>query len=140
MNKTPMWFVVVAVVALFWNLIGAAAVIMNFMITPEVIAAMPEGQQQMYADTPVWSSYASLLAVLTGSLGCIALLMKKAWAVPLFALSIVGLVVQNIGIFIIVDAIAVLGNTVLFMQGGVAIIAIGLLLLARMAKQRGWIA
>ncbi|MFQ3248358.1 MAG: hypothetical protein ACI9O6_000160 [Glaciecola sp.] len=140
MNKTPMWLVVVAVVALFWNLIGAAAVIMNFMISPEALAAMSTAQQQMYADTPSWSSYASLLAVVTGSLGCVALLMKKAWAVPLFALSLIGLVVQNIGIFIVVDAVAVLGNTVLFMQSGVAIIAIGLLLLARMAKQRGWIA
>lgn len=140
MNKIPMWFIVVAVVALFWNLIGAAAVIMNFMLTPEVIAALPPAQQQMYADTPVWSSYASLLAVITGSLGCVGLLMKKAWAVPMFVLSIVGLIVQDIAIFIIVDAIAVLGNTVLFMQGGVAIIAIGLLFLARMAKQRDWIA
>jgi hypothetical protein len=140
MNKIPMWFIVVAVVALFWNLIGAAAVIMNFMLTPEVIAALPAAQQQMYADTPVWSSYASLLAVITGSLGCVGLLMKKAWAVPMFVLSIVGLIVQDIAIFIIVDAIAVLGNTVLFMQGGVAIIAIGLLFLARMAKQRDWIA
>jgi len=140
MNKIPMWFIVVAVVALFWNLIGAAAVIMNFMLTPEVIAALPSAQQKMYADTPVWSSYASLLAVITGSLGCVGLLMKKAWAVPMFVLSIVGLIVQDIAIFIIVDAIAVLGNTVLFMQGGVAIIAIGLLFLARMAKQRDWIA
>jgi hypothetical protein len=140
MNTTPVWFIVVAFVALLWNLLGAAAVIMNFMLTPEAILALPTAQQQMYADTPMWSSYASLVAVFAGALGCTALLMKKAFALPLFFLSIAGLVLQNIGIFIVVDAIAVLGSFVLVMQGGVAVIAIGLLLLTRVAIKRDWIA
>lgn len=140
MNKSPLWFKIVAVVALLWNLLGAMAVIMNFMITPEAIAALPAAQQQMYADTPIWSSYASLLAVFAGALGCVALLMNKAFASPLFMLSIVGLVLQNIGIFVIVDAIAVLGSSVLIMQGSVFVIAIGLLLLAKMAIKQGWVA
>jgi len=94
----------------------------------------------MYTDTPIWSSYASLLAVFTGTLGCVALLIKKAFASPLFMLSIVGLVVQNIGIFVVVDAIAVLGSNILIMQGSVFVIAIGLLLLAKLAIKRGWVA
>lgn len=138
MNKAPIWFMSVAGVALFWNLLGAIAVILNFMITPEAIALLPAEQQQMYADTPVWSSYASLLAVFAGAMGCVALLLKKSFAILLFALSLVGLVLQNIGIFIIVDATAVMGNSVLMMQLGVAVIAIGLLGLAIMAKQRAW--
>ena len=139
MNKSPLWLNIVAVVALLWNLLGAMAVIMNFMITPEAIAALPAAQQQMYAETPIWSSYASLLAVSAGALGCAALLMKKAFASVFFMLSIIGLVLQNIGIFVIVDAIAVLGSSVLLMQGSVFVIAIGLLLLAKMAMRRGWI-
>jgi len=140
MNKVPIWFNIVAAVALLWNLLGALAVAMNFMITPEAIAALPVEQQQMYADTPMWSSYASLLAVSTGALGCIALLLRKSIAIPLFTLSILGLIAQDIGIFVIVDAVAVLGSSVLIMQAGVAIIAIGLFFLAKMAKQRDWIA
>jgi hypothetical protein len=138
MNKVPVWFIVFAVVALLWNLFGAAAVIINFMLTPEAIAALPAAHQQMYADTPMWSSYASLVAVFTGVLGSIALLMKKALALPLFLLSIAGLVLQNIGIFVVVDAIAVLGSIVLVMQGGIAV-AICLLLLTRIAIKRDWI-
>lgn len=140
MNKVPLWFNIVAMVALIWNLLGAVAVIMNFMIAPEAIAVLPAEQQRMYADTPMWSSYASLLAVFTGALGCVALLMKKAFAFPLFMVSIVGLVLQNIGIFVIVDAVAVMGISVLIMQGSVFVIAIGLLLLAKMAIKRGWVA
>jgi hypothetical protein len=40
MIKIPVWFFIVAGVALLWNLIGAAAVIMNFLITPEQIALL----------------------------------------------------------------------------------------------------
>ncbi len=139
MTKAPIWFIIVAIIALLWNLLGAAMVVMNFMITPEAIALLPLEQQQMYADTPMWSSYASLLAVFAGVIGCAGLLLKKAWASMLFMISLIGLVLQNIGIFVIVDAVSVMGVSVLIMQGLVALIAVGLLLLARMAVQRSWI-
>lgn len=139
MNKVPAWFYVIAGVAFLWNILGAAAVIMNFMITPEAMASLPAEQQQLYADTPMWSSYASLLAVAAGALGCLALLIKKIWAYPLFILSIVGLMIQNIGIFIVVDAVSILGESVLIMQGLVGLIAIGLLFLAKSAIKKEWI-
>jgi len=139
MNKIPIWFYVIAGVALLWNLLGAVAVGMNFMITPEAIASLPPEQQQMYANTPKWSSYASLIAVIAGSLGALALLLKKAWALPLFILSLIGLVIQNIGIFVIVDAAAVLGSSVLIMQGMVFLIAVGLILVSKSAIKNSWI-
>jgi len=139
MNKVPAWFYVLAAVALLWNLIGAAAVIMNFMITPEAMASLPLEQQQLYADTPLWSSYASLLAVVAGSLACLSLLIKKAWAYPLLLISIVGLVVQNIGIFVVVDAVSVVGEIVLIMQGLVGLIAVALVFLAKYAINKEWI-
>jgi hypothetical protein len=139
MNKVPIWFIVLSVVALLWNLLGAAAVIMNFLLTPEGVATLPPEQQQIYANTPFWASYASLAAVLSGTAGCIALLLKRAWASGLFMLSILALVIQDIGIFVVVDAVTLAGTSVVFMQGLVALIAIGLLLLARMASKRDWI-
>jgi len=139
MTKIPTWFYLIAGVALLWNLVGAGAVIMNFMITPETLLSLPPEQQQLYAKTPMWSSYASLLAVVAGTLGSLSLLFKKAWAYPLFILSIVGLVVQDIAIFIVVDALEILGAPVLIMQGFVGLIAIALLFLAKYAISQQWI-
>jgi hypothetical protein len=139
LEKVPVWFYVLAGVALLWNLLGAAAVILNFMMTPEAIASLPAEQQQLYLDTPNWSSYASLLAVVAGSLGCLALLIRQAAAYPLFILSIIGLVLQDIGIFLLTNAVAVLGSSVLVMQGFVMLIAIGLLFLAKRAKALLWL-
>jgi hypothetical protein len=139
MTRIPPWFHVLASVALFWNLLGAVVVIMSFMITPEAIATLPQEQQLLHTNIPVWSLYGSLLAVAAGSLGCLALLTKKAWAYPLFISSLVGLVLQNIGIFILVNGAAIVGTSGLFMQAFVVIIAIGLLLLSKKAIKRGWI-
>lgn len=139
MTKVPSWFYVMAGVALLWNLMGAAAVIMNFMITPEAMASLPQDQQQLYLDTPKWASYASLLAVGAGSLGCLALLFKKALAYPLLLLSLLGLVLQNIGIFVLTDALSVMGSGVAIMQAFVFIVAIGLVLLAKKAIKETWI-
>lgn len=139
MNKVPTWFYLIAGLALLWNIMGAIAVIMNFMITPEEIALLPAAQQQMYADTPMWSSYGSLVAVAAGALGCLALLFKKTWAYPLFMLSVLGLILQNIGMFVVVDAVSVMGNTVLIMQSLVAVIAIALIFLAKHAIRQEWI-
>lgn len=139
MNKAPTWFYIVAALALIWNLMGAAAVVMNFMITPEAIATLPAAQQQMYADTPAWSSYASLVAVFAGALGCIGLMLKKVWAYALFIVSLLALVVQDIGIFVVVDAVSVMGIEVLIMQGIVALIALALAFLARKAIVKEWI-
>jgi len=139
MRTVPVWFYIIAALALLWNVMGAAAVIMNFMISPEDIAMLGPEQQQMYVDTPSWSSYASLLAVLAGSLGCIALLMKKAWAYLAFIVSLLGLIIQDIGIFIVVDAISVMGVEVLIMQTIVFVIALALIWLAKRAIIKEWI-
>ncbi|MFT5542262.1 MAG: hypothetical protein ACI97K_001469 [Glaciecola sp.] len=44
MTKAPIWFTIVAIIALLLNLLGAAMVVMNFMITPEAIALLPPEQ------------------------------------------------------------------------------------------------
>ena len=139
MNTTPKWFTAVAVVALLWNIIGLIAVIMNMLLTPEQIAAMPTEQQTLLEDAPLWSTLASLLAVSTGTLGCLALLFKKSWAVPLFMLSIAGLVVQDIALFVVLDAIKAYGIFPLIMQGIVMVIAIALLMMGQKAKREQWL-
>ena len=138
MNKVPVWFYVVAGIALLWNLIGLAAVVMNFTMSAEQIAALPPEQQQLFAETPAWATYASLIAVITGSLGCIGLLIKKNWAQIMFIISILGLIAQDIGIFVIVDAVAVVGVVPLYMQTFVFVMAVALWWLARFAEKREW--
>lgn len=139
MNTPPKWFYIVASIALIWNIIGLLAVAMNFMLTPEQIAMLPPEQQDLMKNTPMWSTAASSIAVITGTLGCIGLLIKKSFAKPLLLISIVALIAQDIALFIVQNATAVLGITPLIMQSFVMLIAIGLFVLSSKAKQNLWI-
>ena len=139
MSKPPLWFTLLAAVALVWNLAGLFAVVADLRLSAADIAAMPAQQQALYAARPLWSVLASVVAVGGGTLGCLALLLRRRWAVPLFYLSIVGVVLQDIGIFLVAGA-ARSGNPVPFvLQGLVLAVAIGLIALARRGVARSWL-
>ncbi len=139
MNTPPKWFYFVVIVALIWNIIGLIAVGFNAMITEEQLALLPTEQQELMINTPVWSVIASSLAVITGTIGCVLLLLKKQLAQLFFIVSILSLVVQDIALFIVLNATALLGMTPLIMQTLVFIIALALYLLSRKAKHNNWI-
>ena len=139
MNKPPAWFTVVAVVALLWNFVGLIAVGMDMSLSPSDIAALPADQQALHAARPGWSIAGSALAVVAGTLGCLFLLLKRRWALWAFALSLLGIVLQDIGLFGIAGASQSLGSAVVGMQALVAFIAVCLLMLSRKAIGSEWL-
>lgn len=139
MNKPPPWFAVLAVLALLWNLAGLFAVVADLKLSAAEIAALPLDQQALYRARPGWSVVASVVAVVGGTLGCIGLLLRRRWAVPALAASLVGVVVQDIGIFVVAGAASVAGPVPVVLQSVVFAIAVGLLLLARRAGARSWL-
>lgn len=80
MNKPPLWFFVVAVIALLWNAAGLMAVVADLRLSAADIAALSPDQQAMYAARPGWSVVGSVLAVGAGTLGCLLLLLRKRQA------------------------------------------------------------
>jgi len=138
MTTRPKWYLPVTILALVWNLIGCAAYLSDVTLTPEDIAAMDQTQQALYNSRPVWAVAATALAVWAGAAGCIGLILRKGWSLPLLVVSLAGVIVQDIGLFVLsgVDA----GPAVMGMQGVVLLIAIGLVVLARKAIERRWIA
>ncbi len=139
MNKPPVWFYVVAVIALLWNLLGCFAFIGDLRLTAADIAQMPAEHQALYAACPAWAVAGTALGVIGGALGCIALLLRKKWALPLFVISLIGIIVQDIGLFVLADAIKLAGPLVAVLQGVVLIVAIGLVVLSWKGIQRGWL-
>ena len=109
------------------------------MATPADIAAMSAEQQALHAARPAWAIVATALAVIGGALGCIGLILRKRWALPLFVVSLVGVVVQDIGMFVLADGASLAGMPAVALQGVVLLVAIGLVVLARKADRNGWI-
>lgn len=143
----PGWFTAVAIIALLWNLFGVAAYLMAvvgpMLMTPEVLATLPEAERAQaeeglaqMAATPGWVTGAFAFATFGGLLGSILLLLKKNLAVPLFALSLAGVVVQQVwGLFL--SGAEVAGGA-LVLPVVVLVFAGFLLWLALKAKREGW--
>jgi lipid-A-disaccharide synthase-like uncharacterized protein len=139
MTAAPKWFTPVALVALLWNLIGCAAYLSDVMLTPEDVAAMSAAQQAMYNARPAWAVAGTAVAVWFGAAGCVALIVRRRWALPLLVLSLLGVVVQDVS-FLMVSAAVGADPAAVVLQGLVFVIAIALLWLARTATARGWLA
>jgi hypothetical protein len=139
-EQAPKWYTPVAVVALLWNLLGCVAYLSDVMLTPEDIAKLSAAQQAMYAARPAWSIAATAIAVWGGAAGCIGLILRRRWALPLFIASLAGIVAQDVGMFALAHVASSAGPGALVLQGLVLLIAVGLVLLTRQAMAREWIA
>lgn len=138
-TKRSVGYWIVAVFALVWNLIGVAMWYLQVSMTPEQLAAMPEAQRQVYEGTPGWINIVFAVAVFGGVLGALGLLMKKRWACTMFALSLIALLVQMIGAYVVTPAWAAYGPVGLVMPVVLLLIALFLLWYANKAKARGWL-
>lgn len=115
----------VAVVALVWNLIGVATYLGSVMGETATAPAMP-----------AWVTGAYAIAVFGGTFGAVGLLLRKAWAVPLFALSLVAVIAQWGYILIAMD----MEPAGLVLPVLILLIAAYLLWAAISAKNKGWLA
>jgi hypothetical protein len=139
MTQAPKWLSVAAFVALLWNILGCIAFFADLQLSPEDVAKLPEAQQALYAARPAWSVAATGIAVLGGAVGCIALLMKRKWAFVVLVLSLVGIIAQDISMFLLVNGAAVAGNVAVILQANVLLVGIWLVLLSRKAIARNWL-
>ena len=128
---TPGWFWVVSAIALLWNLMGVASYFGMMMMTPEMAA---EGYGQDFADIfaakPAWATGAFAIAVFSGLLGAIALLLRKKWAATLFSLSLLGVIIHNIW-GVMAGTLSVIGTFDKVMTVAVLFMSVFLIWLAR---------
>ena len=100
---------------------------------------MPARQQALYAARPIWSVVASVLAVLGGTVGCMGLMLRARWSAFLLYASLLGVVFQDLGIFLIADANMSDYPAAYALQGFVFLIAVGLIALAKFAAGKSWL-
>jgi hypothetical protein len=109
MGKPPRSYWVVAVLALAWMLLGVVAWTFDLMTDEQAVAGMSEPQRQLYAARPGWLFGVYAVAIFSGLLGAVGLLMRKRWAVMLLTLSLVAIVIQFGYTFLGMNAIGLLG-------------------------------
>lgn len=138
--KSPTWFTLLSILALLWNLLGVFAYLSSVFITEEMIATLPQAQQEVFAATPVWVNGAFAVAVWFGLLAAIALLMKRRIAKFLFQISFTGIFVQQMYTFFFIDSVGIYGiYKGVVMPAMVLFIGAILILITSSALEKGWI-
>lgn len=136
--NTAFW--IIAVFALLWNLIGIYFWVFEyFLMTDELKAALTADQRNLMERMPEWGMYVYGLAVITGLLGSILLLVRKKAATVIFGLSLLAiLVMQGYWIFAL-DVVGVMGPQALIMPLIVIAIAIFEYFYSKGAARNGWL-
>lgn len=139
MTKRPTWFVVVAVLAVLWNLFGLWSFYYHFTATPEVVATWPEVQQRIAEVTPRWIFVPFAIATIGGTLGSLGLLLGRRWATPVLLLSLLAIIVQFGAYYLLTPTWALTGMTGAALPLCIAVVGLLLWLLAGKAAARGWL-
>ena len=93
-SGVPMWFWIVAALALLWQAAGCWAYVSQMTMSEEARAALPAAQRDIWAAMPAWATGAYAVAVWSGLAGAVLLLLRRKWAQWAFALSLLGVLVQ----------------------------------------------
>ncbi|WP_396590384.1 hypothetical protein [Allomuricauda sp. R78024] len=138
-NKPPVWFWVVSVIALLWNLMGVSAYLADAYTSIEQLEQMSQEIRELYEGRPAWATAGFAIAVFAGAIGSISLLLRKKWARPLLILSVLGSIVLNIHTFFLSNALEVMGANIVIMPIVVIVFGIYLIFFAKKGIQKGWL-
>jgi hypothetical protein len=138
-HKPPVWFWVVSVMLLLWNLMGLMAYVQEATMTAAQWQAMAPAERALLASRPAWATAAFAIAVFGGAAGCLMLLLRSRLALLVLVLSFVGVLVQMGQAFLIADSFVVYGPGGLIMPAAVTSIAAFLVFFAAHARKRGWL-
>lgn len=137
--KLPIWFWIIAALAVVWNILGVGAYLADVTMSDNAVAALPEAERNLRAATPSWITGAYAIAVFAGFLGAVSLALRKNWAIPLFGASLVAVAVQMGFIFFGMNAIGILGAGAAIFPAIIIIIAAFLVWFSLSAKGKGWL-
>ncbi|MDJ0812277.1 MAG: hypothetical protein QNJ23_01000 [Woeseiaceae bacterium] len=140
-DRPTLTFWIVSGAALIWNLLGLFMYVSTRTATTETYLDQGYTQDQIafMNATPEWALSAFAISVTAGVLASLFLLLRKSWAVPIFILSFVAIVVLNINNFLLTNTVEVLGMVPVYVQSTVILIGALLIWYSLAAKAKGWL-
>ena len=138
-SATPVHLWVIGGVALLWNAFGVVDYLMTVTENEAYMSSFTEAQLDYFYSFPVWAMSAWALAVWSAVFGSIALLLRSRWAVGLFAVSLLSMLVSSLYTYGLSEGVKVMGGGLgqwLFTLA-IWLVAIGLYFYARAQRAQG---
>lgn len=114
-NNLMKWFKPITILAILWNAAGVIAFLAHVLISDEDIAQLPQEQRELFLNEPVWTNVTFAIAVFSGLIGSILLLLTKKSATSLLTLSLIIGIAQFMYNIFIGNAIEVYGLNIIIM-------------------------
>ena len=139
-GRPPTSYWIIAGFFLLWNFLGLMIYYDQVTMTPEVIAEnFSPAQQEFLQNMPVWATSAYAIAVTAGVIASALLFARRALALPVFVISLVGVLVQDLNSFVLSDGLSVWGTSALYLPTLVLLICIIEIWYSQSAKAKGWL-
>jgi len=128
-------FWVIGAVALIWNVMGTINFFMQ--MDPDMLASYRESERAIIEGRPAWATAGFAIAVFSGALGCLLLLLRKSVAFYLFIASLLGVIVamtHTLGVGADFGLGEILGIILMPL-----IVAVFLIWYSKLTENKGWI-
>ncbi|WP_258546777.1 MULTISPECIES: hypothetical protein [Rhodobacterales] len=134
MMEKPKWsYWSIAVMGLIWSLMGC----LNFIMQTDAdfVAKLPDRYHDLVMQRPAWATASFAVAVFGGAVGCILLLLRRAVAVQVLGLALVG----ALATFVYGVMALGLASEAILSTGVSVIVAAILFWLSVASRTRGWL-
>ncbi|RVT94723.1 sugar transporter [Sphingomonas crocodyli] len=139
-SAVPIWFWILTILLLLWDLMGVAAFCMQYMMGPTELAQLPPDQREAFSSMPSWAWAAYGIGTIGGALGSLFLLFRMKLAQPLYIVSLVAVLAQFGWTFF---GYGMINDPAVAMKAAfpvvIIVLAIFQLWFAGFAIKRGWI-
>ncbi len=139
-RPVPGWYWAAAVAATLWEAIGCYFYIVQVSMDSADLAALPPAQAEAFGAMAEWQWAVFAIAVWSGLLGALGLLLRKAWAYWLLLVSLIAAVIQYGYVFAATPILDTMpAGEALGLPVAIIVIGIALLWFAGTARRRGWL-
>lgn len=138
-TKPPVWYWIIAIVALIWNAMGVMQYLGQAYSTESFKSQYTEAQLDIINNTPAWAVAAFAIAVFAGLLASVFLLLRKRIAYALFLISLIGIIVQLYHNLFVVNSVDIYGPAAAVMAVLILVFGLVLLFFSKYAIKKGWI-
>ncbi|WP_299113392.1 hypothetical protein [uncultured Winogradskyella sp.] len=139
LNKPPIWFWIVSVLALVWNSLGVHGYVSQAYKTKAFTDAYTTEQIEVMTNLPTWYTALFAIAVFAGAIGCLLLLFRKKIAKLLLTLSFLAATIQMVYFLFIADLNGVDFSANKIMAYIIIVFAAFLVWFAKNAITKNWI-
>jgi hypothetical protein len=142
-NKPSVLFWVISAALLLWGIGGASIYVAYFLETPEEFARSaenPENQEayaQYVSHIPAWAIGIGIVAATARLLAAFCLLLRRAWALPLYIVSLIFFLISLYRAFVIANVATVMSGAHIGVEIVFLALSVFAIWFARQEKSKG---